>query len=729
MSQTPRRTFLRISASEMGRIALLILCGVWLASPLFTRGLVGGGDAVWYRHQVADAVAQFREGVFPVFVGQTQESFNGAVHPIRTAPYLQYLCGLIDLMTGQTQEAHVLLHAAAAVSLMGAILGAYASLLWLDPTQRWRAFFLAVIYGTAPGVIGIPYAQDLYMSTMALPWIPAALAAALRCINGDVRVAPVVLGASVAALLWAHTPIALYTCVAVSALFLVCAGLSREQGRLGGVFKAAFVAGVVCLVLGSYPVVSVLGLRGAEEGIATRVFDRESLLREIAATFPGVLQPVSGDRPLLTFIQPGYAVLLLLILGLFSTVAARDRDKGPLVLFSCALGYLTLMLPTPGVTAWVWRHLPETWVSITNIWPMQRLAPLMAALVVVGFQLAFSRSKGERVHAVRLSPALAALALVWSLWQAGSTRDLAERRTQPAEEVARASVNENVNVSEIAYQQLSKRPAYFIHGVADPRLEVRLFSTATGKLIAASKKTVEDGATSAWLELRPQKTTNPGLLEFAPKLRLEPGVRYVLTFDFSQEELRGVLRVSGEQIRRVYVLPSAGEPLGFGMGPGQEKSIALWTSKSTPETAALEFIPDSDADRRKAFAAFARVRLSPVDPQTLPVEVTSLLPLVMRIRAPEASTVETMRVFIPGWTAEVNGQRVQTMRSAQGLVAFDVPTGSSEARLIYRAPASVLLAFWLNAVGASVLAVSALLAAIRSMRAPVFAEPAPPKSG
>ena len=141
----------RDTFTEFLRLTLLAAVALLIAQPYFSPRLIGTGDALWYHHLLADAVTQFRAGVFPVFVGQSDYSFNGAVYPLRAAPYYQYLAIGLDLITGQSLSFFALQHLTAVLSFLGGILGAYFSLVWVAPAQRWPAAALATLYVLCPG--------------------------------------------------------------------------------------------------------------------------------------------------------------------------------------------------------------------------------------------------------------------------------------------------------------------------------------------------------------------------------------------------------------------------------------------------------------------------------------------------------------------------------------------------------------------------------------------------
>src|SRR5271157_5774816 len=80
-------------------VLILFAAGTYAAAPFLRSTYVGTGEAYNYNLSIADAVTQFRAGVFPVLVGQTEFAFNGRIHPVRTAPLFCCAACLIDFAT------------------------------------------------------------------------------------------------------------------------------------------------------------------------------------------------------------------------------------------------------------------------------------------------------------------------------------------------------------------------------------------------------------------------------------------------------------------------------------------------------------------------------------------------------------------------------------------------------------------------------------------------------
>ena len=461
---TDRRAFL---FAEAARWLLLIGATVWLVHPYFAARLIGTGDALWYHHSLADAVTQFRAGVFPVFVGQSDYSFNGSIYPLRAAPYYQYLAGLLDLLTGRRLGFFALEHLTAIVSVIAGAASAYWALAWIAPGQRWSAAALALLYVMCPAVAGLFYAQDLYMSGMALPWVPLAFAAVVRSFDDDGLRPQAVLAASLAALWWAHSPIALWA-TAFAAVGELVRLIVRRPNRAG--FARTAIAAGIFGALAAYPFASVFLLRTPGEAIVPYIMDRQALLDGVRNSFPSSLQPIDLKAPILTYMQLGYGLWFVLLAG---AVAWSFRPRLWAVgLLLASAGLLVLLLfPVPWIDRALWLSLPETVVGMTLYWPMQRFYILIAAAAVVCGQRLLREFPANRAigrDAVLLGLLVAAL---WSAREAAKFIEMARLQSDTVLDSRRWSRLENVAVQRHTYGLFPRRPAYFTHGVVEPRME------------------------------------------------------------------------------------------------------------------------------------------------------------------------------------------------------------------------------------------------------------------
>jgi hypothetical protein len=679
--------------AELIRLSLIALTSLWLSHAYLAPRLIGTGDALWYHHLLSDAVIQFRAGVFPVFVGQSDYSFNGAVYPLRAAPYHQYFAGFLDFITFQTLGSFALQHLAIVLSFFGGAFVAYSVLVWIAPYRRWSAGALAILYVMCPGVAGLFYAQDLYMSGMTLPWVPLVFAALVKSFDDDGLFPLAVLAAGLAMLWWAHTPIALWATFIASFGQLVRIAAIRLDAK--GAFSLGLAALVFCL-LAAYPVISFFLLRSPGETIVPYIMNREELLKVISDSFPGSVMPIDLAAPNISFLQLGYGLWAALIVSIGAWLV-RPRLYAVGVLLISALFLLGLVFPVPGTTRALWIHFPETLVGMTLYWPMQRFYILIAAAVVVCAQRLLREFSLEKKAIREVFLVGLVLALVWSTYEASKLVDKALIKTDVVEDSRIWDLPENVAVQRHTYGLFPRRPAYFTHGVVDPRMESHLLDAKSMEVVASDYDVAKDRTPQG--EFQGTIDANPGILNLDPAFTLLPGEHYLLTFQFSHPDTTGVLQIRGERFYREYLLPVSGEAKSFGSGSENEKSIAVWTSGSVAESIHLRFIPTGEHETPDNYMPFAKYDLQKIDVNALPIHVTSLIPYVATVHSSQSALLETPRMFIPGYGATVNGAPVPVQKSQEGLVAFPVPEGTSQVELRYVGSTALHVAFWTSFTG------------------------------
>jgi len=157
---------------EIFRWLAVAAAGTALMLPYYGRQQTGSGDAYWYVIMLADLVAQLRHGVFPVWIGQSEYAFNGAVSPLRLAPCFQYAGGALDLLTAHRLDPLPLKNALLCLIGLAIAASAYLSLravLWRRPGL---ACLLALLWVTSPSTL-VPLAgNSMYMQFTALVFLP-----------------------------------------------------------------------------------------------------------------------------------------------------------------------------------------------------------------------------------------------------------------------------------------------------------------------------------------------------------------------------------------------------------------------------------------------------------------------------------------------------------------------------------------------------------------------------
>jgi hypothetical protein len=681
------------------RWILLLLAAPLLMRPYLTHGIIGAVDAVWYHNVVADFLIQVRAGAFPAWAGQTGFAFHGGIFPLRVAPLLQHLAALVDLLTGRQLAPYTVLNLTLFACLLGGLLSCHLCLLRIMPRRAWTAAALAFLYASCPGVLGLVYAQDLYMSFATLPWLPVVFLGMVRSFERDDLHSRLLMGGGLAAAWLAHSPIAMwcgFMVVASQAGRVLTLGVNRRSLQ-------ADALGAVCFaLLAGYTLVSVTSLGPVP---LTRL-EAGRHLAEIGKAFPGNWLPVPRAVPLEN-LQVGYGLSLVLIGTVFLLCICRDRLAA--ILAGGGLVLLALLAPIPVLTAFFWEHLPATILEITHIWPMQRLLVLVALAAV--FAAALALRALDRREPTRIRPwmtlVVLAPAVLWSGAQARQFIAAADGHGRSVADSTRLQRPENLQEGKFMLRLSQPAPRFASAGVVDPEMEHHFLDPRTLELRGGPVEAVFPGyGPGTRAQSRPplgsllsgEPDANPGILKLSPALRLEPAQRYLLGLEFLEHDYHGVLIIEGREIYREYSLPSSGEPLSFGAEPGSSRVIPLWTSTQQAETVQLKFVPTAPGAKPTDFTPFARFELRPYDSRRLPLFLESVFPYRARVTAESDLRLEIPRIALTGYQAKVDGEPVTIVASPDGQVTVPVGPGTHAVTLEYIPPGSVRQAYWATLV-------------------------------
>ncbi|WP_404421257.1 hypothetical protein [Nibricoccus sp. IMCC34717] len=674
--------------------ALVIAAAFAASRPLCSPHHVGAGDSYWYSAMLGDFVTQLRAGVFPIWVGQSEYAFNGSVFPLRIAPGLQHAAGVLDLLTGMNLsplQMRNLLMTGICGAFGIAASGAFASA--LGGTRRPLASLFAATALLSSGFLAPLYSGDQYMQTLALVFVPCVVACWMRWADEPTPRVGWALGATLGAMVWAHTPLAAWT-GAFSALVCGAIALTRLSPRTD--WPLVWRAGLAALALGLFPVLSIWVIDNRIHP-ATAVHD---ILREVGNYLPLSWRPFRPEDLNWGAYQIGFGPAALLAVALVLTPLRRSRAT-LLPLFALAV-ILALIFPVGALTTWLWKHVPTTLVSLTNMWPHQRGIPLAMVIIV----MVFARScRGLGGWATAGLTAVALASFGWTAWQAWVVTSHVVRLRSPGETVERILRPETTMLTRYSYASFVGVPSYYTHGYTDPRLEVRLLKPGTAEVLSSNYEAAAphiEGAPPPELIERgafaPLATTSRTAFEMRPIVTLPKRGRYALRFE-APEGMTGVLVLNTSGMNRDFILPDAGSgmvrpfpPSSFGNLPTSSRVIPINTLADNEKLTVSLFLNEPHESPSIPFA------IHRVDPARLPIVVESLVPFKAKVTASFASWLETPRIWYTGWTAIVNGKPVAAVRSPQGLVAVPLSPGESQVTVTYRPPAWLSALYWLSAL-------------------------------
>ncbi|HEY0968515.1 MAG TPA: hypothetical protein VGD88_14075 [Opitutaceae bacterium] len=686
---------------EAVRIVLLTaVCG-FISGPFLTERGLGTGEAANYSLAVADTVLQMREGVFPVFVGQSEYAFNGRVHPLRTAVYFTHAAGILDLITFRQLSFWGLQNLSLALSLWGAVFAMYVCLRRTASSGPWVSSAIAFIYGCSPGLLAPAYGMDLYMTVTAAPFLPIAFHGAAMSFSVRRFSHYATMAVGLAGVWLAHPPVAAWASLACGVV-VALSWMSRRP-ELGALLALAAGA-VVGAALSAWAFASALSLREGIVDAGTSELIAKTITSTTADAGWAGLLPATGAGTKLADYQLGYAGWAML--AIMTMVAVRRGVPGLVRALLCAgLFLLLLTLPVPFLHEWLWQTLPSTFGMLTNSWPMQRAYLVVSALACIGFSHAWAARPpafvtSRRPRVILLS--IAAVLLVWTGWQASTftARGYATRLTEDRSNRLHASAN--IDITGVAYAFLGVPRSYY-HGTRDPEQELQILSLDLDRSIVSNQTSLLPSAGATTGELISSSPPNE-VRHFAQTITLDPGRRYRLTLEFKTPPIPGVLVLTGDSgLYREYKLPDSGSPRGFGLGEERHGVLTIWTDAATPEQVSLALHPGDPA--AGAVTEFATYRLEEIDRATLPLKLTQLSPtLKISVDAPESGWLETPRLFVPGYTALVDGRAVEPRRSKDRLTIIPVDAGRHDVELRYtgsptlRAASTLTLACWAGLV-------------------------------
>lgn len=688
------------SWTEWLLIGVVPLMGLGAYWPFAYNGLIGAGDSYHYSLQVADAVTQARQGEWPIISGQSLYAFNGNVHTVRTAPYFTHLAALLDFLTGQKlafwQLTHLILLGSGALAAWLA----YLSARWLAPQAWLLAALLAALYVLSPALATPLINHDMYATFVAVPWLPLVCASAVQCWRNR-GLTPWMLLAFSLGLTWlAHPPIAIW----ITPLAAAAVAIAVVKNPLRSTAVRGIAAALLFSTLAGYVAYSVSTLHVPGD-IRQTIDPGTGLVSGLLAAWPDSWKPLDLTVTTSGSIQLGYGLWSAILISCVTLFLIRRNAAGWFYL-GCFTALLCFVAPLPHLTPWLWAQIPSEVKVITNAWPAQRLYPILAAVGIALSAVALGEVGLKKSAMNKAVLSLVAVGVLWSVWEFRKLDAHALKMRRPTAESASVYEPGTMVLGRSSYALFSTTPAYYSHGWMDPEFESRLLGE-DGKISLTNTGFVENAAKAAG---------SPPIavpLDVAFPLEITADTDYLFVFTFPSPETAGEVTFLGPGLSRSYALPHSGENASFGSSPTSEHAVRLGCSVLGTQHFAVHAPPGTTITALR----FARA--------VLPIQLHHLYPFRATVSAPSTGYLETPRVFIPGYRARVNGQRVQPVHSAEGLVAIPVPAGTSQVELKYIGPPGLKAFGWL-ATGAVLLGIVVLIRGPRNDSVRAYTPPTPP---
>ncbi len=688
-----RRT--RSTSGEAVRWWGLVAVCMWVIHPYATPQLVGGGDAHHYAQQLADATEQLGRGEYQIFVGQSAYAFNGDIHPLRTAPFFSYVGAALSVVARSTLTPTAVQNLLIVLSLATSVVVLYGLLTRLKPTAAWPAFWLACAYATCPGVLALIYSGDMIATWLTLPWLPLIFYAVIRLWDTPNPIPSLYLLAAALAIVWlAHPPVALWTSILVGLSLGPRVVVRWQSGR---VLWQTVACLALCLVLCGYVFVSVYTLRLPSDPNLVANVRSGAILSTLQAGWSGLGRPIdAAGANLLHNLQLSPALWLAFFVALVG-MATRRNLRGPAGLLGLgAIGLLLLLVPSNQISGRLWAIMPEAVISATDQWPMQRFFPILSALIPFLALLAWPRT-GRGVFR-RAPHVLATMLAVGVVYSAYDSRKLIARGyavTSSAHMTDLRLRPENVVLSRYSYEYYGQIPRVFSHGTMNPIMQNRLLTR--GSLEPIDLNLLALNRVFPGEEPRPRthhifvQTDYGGY--FDPPVRLESKQVYFARFHFKNPDVHGTLQLLGNFISREYHLPLSGAPLAFGTRPNNRDGFTLWTTGPEADEVQVRFYAQPG---RPSPENLGELELLSLNPNRLPLQTLSVNPFQVAVRSSADSWLETPKIFVEGYQAQVDGRAVPVMRSPDGLAMVPIPAGQSRVNLYYVGPLALRAAFWIT---------------------------------
>jgi len=672
-----KNRYLRLSV-EIGVLVLLQAFVLWAYRLFLTDLQFGADDAAYYTQRSIDFLMQVRHGVYPL-VGQTVHEYLGRSY--FDAPLYFHILGLVDIISGRhlpyIQVANLTFVVVASVGA----LSAYYCLRRGFVEKPISAAILAALYISSPGVIALSQGFDLRFSFMTIPLLPWLVYNTLNL--SDIKTAPkAMLGIAVSAagLWWAHAPIALWSTTAAGLRVLLFLIAQRRD----------FLKVIIYITASSMVFLSLTAVVFAHwlTNIPSRVPSDTEL--EFASSMYLALKQagishftsVPSQTTGLFTIKAGIPLLILLLLSLIQGSSIQNaKTRFALVMIL----YLTIfLLPIPYFTEKLWLYLPNIF-SIT-IYPPMRLYPPLVCLIVFFISPLFAYYEKNPLRGnIYLWGWCLLFLLAFNFYETNKFPTFWRNSIRTPEQTGAMYRPEGI----VTYFHGGIEGYVYFYDMQDPVMTPRVLalddqeeSVSNLSAVIANCQPILPIDNLKCRNLPCDIQLEPDQYQFEiTELTPKPGDKYFLHLTFSG----GIVQVDSQYddysiVNYVSELPSS-------------NYLYIWDSREHLGKIRLGVTGASGLSTTISEMCIARYR-----DEELPIQIKSFFPYRVSVSLPVGGYLETSRVYLPGYTATVNGQPAEVGRSEDGMLMITLPAGSNEVTLEYKGTPIFRTALLLSAI-------------------------------
>jgi hypothetical protein len=682
-----------------GPILLLVVAALLIMMPFINGRVLGGGDSLWYRYLAGDAILQAKQGIFPVYVGQTE--YNFTAYPLVISLLFYHLFVSVDATTFHLLSVNQAFNLTTVIFGMLHVFVPYFSLRQLLPHRPWICALLVLLFLLSPSTISLLYTHDTYPSFFTTPFVPAAMVASVLMTRHFAPKPAIVLAGCLTIQWMIHAPTGLMTGI-FAALIALCS-LPLRQTSIRAIMLNNVLAGGTFLLLSSWYLASMyvaeISSLDTSRGNQDSFFVSAGFVRQaselVQSLWPGAMLPVDTAHPEQS-VQLGYGLCAVFLGSMAGAVLKRRWDVLTIVVpLALICAYI---FPIPGLTKSFIASLPHQFEDLNFHVLYQKLYKFIASGVVVAIVLTLRDfTRGDFMF--RMVGVISLVALPWATFEASKIVGYGAAHAKTRDESDRLFDRSQVMTMPYNFFRITA-DVDFLATRYDPELFEQIIDAKSGQVKTSNMDTVVSGCLAGKGKIVPQLSPSCSgtscSFPSAPQHTVYPASKFVLPAN-QQAMFSFHSAYSGDV---PYALNIYRNKVLF------TRADIRWPRRYTfPVTnfsgAAAEFevgmarVPEVQGPIRWSDLCVATYESS-----GLAIKQISTLPYEVSLSSAEGDALETRFNYLRGFHATVDGVATPVFRSPRSRLAIPLPPGSHRVRVAYDPPTTVKVALAISSLAA-----------------------------